>query len=85
MQPGIVPLGDPLLKRVRPRAGSEGVARSLLGDVYLIDRLESAFDHFGTRSAPGHLRDAERGPGDTGRRRPRRRRFLGERDAHTRS
>jgi chromosome segregation protein len=52
MQPGIVPLGDPLLKRVRPRAGSEGVARSLLGDVYLIDRLESAFDHFGTGRLP---------------------------------
>jgi chromosome segregation protein len=44
----VVPLGDPLLKRVRPRAGSEGIARSLLGDVYLIDRLETAFEHFGT-------------------------------------
>ncbi len=49
---GLVPLGDPLLKRVRPRAGSEGVARSLLGDVYLIDRLEQAFEHFGAGSLP---------------------------------
>ncbi|MCR9097431.1 MAG: chromosome segregation protein SMC [bacterium] len=49
---GLVPLGDPLLKRVRPRAGSEGVARSLLGDVYLIDRLEQAFEHFGTGRLP---------------------------------
>lgn len=49
---GTVPLGDPLLKRVRPRAGSEGVARSLLGDVYLIDRLEQAFEHFGTGRLP---------------------------------
>jgi chromosome segregation protein len=51
-QAGIVPLGDPLLKRVRPRSGSEGIARSLLGDVYLIDRLERAFDHFGTGRLP---------------------------------
>lgn len=49
---GIVPLGDPLLKRVRPRAGSEGIARSLLGDVYLIDRLERAFEHFGQDRLP---------------------------------
>lgn len=49
---GTVPLGDPLLKRVRPRAGSESVARTLLGDVYLIDRLERAFEHFGTGRLP---------------------------------
>jgi len=49
---GIVPLGDPLLKRVRPRAGSESVARSLLGDVYLVERLEQAFEHFGTGRLP---------------------------------
>jgi chromosome segregation protein len=49
---GIVPLGDPLIKRVRPRAGSEDVARTLLGDVYLIDRLERAFEHFGTGRLP---------------------------------
>jgi len=52
LQSGTVPLGDPLLKRVRPRAGSEGVARSLLGDVYLIDRLQQAFEHFGTGRLP---------------------------------
>ncbi len=52
IQAGTVPLGDPLLKRVRPRAGSEGIARSLLGDVYLIDRLERAFEHFGTGRLP---------------------------------
>jgi chromosome segregation protein len=49
---GIVPFGDPLLKRVRPRAGSEGVARALLGDVYLVDRLERAFEHFGGGRLP---------------------------------
>jgi chromosome segregation protein len=52
VQGGTVPLGDPLLKRVRPRAGSEGIARTLLGDVYLIDRLERAFEHFGTGRLP---------------------------------
>jgi len=52
IQSGTVPLGDPLLKRVRPRAGSEGIARSLLGEVYLIDRLERAFEHFGTGRLP---------------------------------
>ena len=49
---GTVPLGDPLIKRVRPRAGAEGVARSLLGDVYLIDGLERAFEHFGSDRLP---------------------------------
>ncbi len=49
---GIVPFGAPLLKRVRPRAGSEGIARSLLGDVYLVDRLERAFEHFGADRLP---------------------------------
>jgi chromosome segregation protein len=49
---GTVPLGDPLLKRVRPRAGSESVARTLLGDVYLVDSLAQAFDHFGTGRLP---------------------------------
>ena len=49
---GTVPLGDPLIKRVRPRAGCEEVARTLLGDVYLIDRLERAFEHFGSGRLP---------------------------------
>ena len=52
VQGGVVPLGDPLLKQVRPRAGSEGVARSLLGDVYLVDSLERAFEQFGTGRLP---------------------------------
>jgi chromosome segregation protein len=51
-QPGFVPLGDPLIKRVRPRAGSESVARALLGDVYLVESLERAFDHFGAGRLP---------------------------------
>ncbi|MEE8164620.1 MAG: hypothetical protein V3T64_03545, partial [Myxococcota bacterium] len=52
IQRGIVPLGEPLLKRVRPRAGSEGVARTLLGDVYLVDSLATALDHFGAERLP---------------------------------
>jgi len=51
IQRGIVPLGEPLLKRVRPRAGSEEVARTLLGEVYLVDSLAQALEHFG----PGRL------------------------------
>jgi chromosome segregation protein len=49
---GVVPLGDPLIQRVQPRAGCEGLARKLLGDVYLIDRLERAFEHFGGGRLP---------------------------------
>jgi len=49
---GVVPLGDPLIQRVRPRAGCEGLARRLLGDVYLVDRLERAFEHFGGGRLP---------------------------------
>ena len=49
---GIVPLGDPLVKRVRPRAGSEAIARTLLGDVYLVESLSQAFDHFGAGRLP---------------------------------
>ncbi len=36
---GIVPLGVPLLERVRVPTGYEGIARALLGDVYLVDDL----------------------------------------------
>jgi chromosome segregation protein len=39
ISPGIVPLGEPLLERVRPRAGYEDLARSLLGGVNLVDDL----------------------------------------------
>jgi chromosome segregation protein len=52
LRSGTVPFGDPLLNRVRPRAGSEDIARALLGDVYVIDRLERAFEHFGTGRLP---------------------------------
>jgi len=49
---GIVPLGEPLIDRVRPRPGFEGVARSLLGDVYLVDSLEQVFDIYGGGEMP---------------------------------
>ncbi|MFP6654417.1 MAG: hypothetical protein VCB25_02240, partial [Myxococcota bacterium] len=49
---GTVPLGEPLLNHVRPRPGSENLARGLLADVYLIDRLEEAFEHFGSDRLP---------------------------------
>ena len=49
---GIVPFGEPLLARVRPRAGSEAIARRLLGDVYLVASLEEAFRHFGSERLP---------------------------------
>lgn len=47
-----MPFGEPLLARVRPRPGVEGVARRLLGDVYLVSSLAEAFRHFGTRRLP---------------------------------
>jgi chromosome segregation protein len=37
---GIVPLGEPVLERVRPRPGREAVVRALLSDVNLVDTLE---------------------------------------------
>ncbi|MFO0689240.1 MAG: chromosome segregation protein SMC [Myxococcota bacterium] len=49
---GIVPYGEPLLARVRPRAGVEEVARRLLGDVYLVGSLEEVFGHFGAERLP---------------------------------
>ncbi len=49
---GIVPFGQPLLARVRPRAGAEAIARRLLGDVYLVASLEEAFGHFGSARLP---------------------------------
>ena len=36
---GIVPLGEQLLKYVRPRENYEAIARNLLGDVYLVSNL----------------------------------------------
>ena len=44
---GIVPLGVPLLERVRVPAGAEGLARALLGDVYLVDSLSQALETYG--------------------------------------
>ncbi len=41
---GFAPLGEPLLERVRVRAGYEGVARALLGGVNLVDRLEAVLE-----------------------------------------
>ncbi|MGH0034299.1 MAG: chromosome segregation protein SMC [Myxococcota bacterium] len=38
--PGIVPLGQPVLERVRPRAGHEAVVQTLLADVNLVESLE---------------------------------------------
>lgn len=49
---GIVPFGEPLLARVRPRAGAEALARRLLGEVYLVSSLEETFQHFGSARLP---------------------------------
>jgi chromosome segregation protein len=49
---GIVPFGEPLLARVRPRAGTEAIARRLLGEVYLVASLEDVFQHFGVARLP---------------------------------
>jgi chromosome segregation protein len=49
-QLGIVPLGIPLLERVRVPSGSEGVARALLGDIYLVDELAEALETYGSAS-----------------------------------
>ncbi len=47
---GIVPLGVPLLERVRVPVGSEGIARALLGDVYLVGDLAEAIEVYGGTS-----------------------------------
>ena len=49
---GIVPLGEPLLSRVRVRSGFERAAHSLLGDVYLVDSLSEAFEVYGGGRLP---------------------------------
>jgi len=51
-QRGIVPLGQPLLERVRPRPGFEATARSLLSDVYLVERIGDALERFGSGRLP---------------------------------
>jgi chromosome segregation protein len=47
---GIVPLGTPLLERVRVPTGYEGVARALLGDVYLVDDLAQPLETYASAS-----------------------------------
>ncbi|MEZ4279445.1 MAG: hypothetical protein R3F21_07515 [Myxococcota bacterium] len=49
---GIVPFGEPMLARVRPRAGTEAIARRLLGEVYLVASLDEVFQHFGSARLP---------------------------------
>ncbi len=49
---GFVPLGTPLLGHVRPRAGRESIARSLLGGVNLVDQLSEALEVYGSGRIP---------------------------------
>src|SRR5262245_18028257 len=49
---GFVPLGEPLLARVRPRPGYESVAQALLGRVNLVGQLGEALDHYGRGRIP---------------------------------
>ena len=49
---GIVPLGDPILEFVQPKAGYEGLAQRLLGDVYLVDNLSEPLGLYGATSLP---------------------------------
>ncbi len=47
-----VPLGVPILDRVRPRPGYEGLARALLGGVYLVESLREVIDVYGRGRIP---------------------------------
>ncbi len=49
---GFVPLGEPLLARVRPRPGFESVAQALLGRVNLVERLAEALERYGRGRLP---------------------------------
>jgi chromosome segregation protein len=49
---GIVPLGEPLLERVRPRPGFEGVARALLVGANLVESLGEALRVYGGGRLP---------------------------------
>ena len=49
---GFVPLGEPLLARVRPRPGFEAVAQTLLGRVNLVERLGEALERYGEGRIP---------------------------------
>ncbi|MCG8589762.1 MAG: chromosome segregation protein SMC [Proteobacteria bacterium] len=50
--PGIVPLGVPLLERVRARPGFDGVARSLLAGVYFVESLDEVLSIYGGGRIP---------------------------------
>ncbi len=52
LRTGFVPLGEPLLARVRVRPGFEGVARALLGDVNLVDDLAEVAKVYASARAP---------------------------------
>ncbi len=54
-----VPLGAPLLARVRPRPGYEALARSLLGGVYLVESLRRVLDVYGQGRVPATFVTAE--------------------------
>ena len=49
---GFVPLGQPLLERVRPRPGYEDVARALFGRVNLVENLHEALRVYGGGRIP---------------------------------
>jgi chromosome segregation protein len=49
---GIVPLGQPLLERVHPRPGYEGLARALFGGVNLVDGLREVIEVYGAGRLP---------------------------------
>jgi chromosome segregation protein len=49
---GFVPLGQPLLERVRARPGFEGLARTLLASVNLVDDLSEALRVYGAGRLP---------------------------------
>ena len=49
---GFVPLGQPLLERVRPRPGFEGLARTLLGGVNLVGDLREVLSVYGVGRIP---------------------------------
>ena len=49
---GFVPLGVPLLERVRPRPGAEALARGLLAGVYLVESLRQVLDVYGRGRLP---------------------------------
>jgi chromosome segregation protein len=49
---GFVPLGQPLLERVRPAPGCEGLARRLFAGVYLVESLRQVLDVYGRGRIP---------------------------------